>query len=110
MRLAITILITLIFAVSETLRAEQTLIYEKIGESELKLFIDRPTKWTASDKRPAIVFYFGGGWVSGAPTQFQIQSEYLTAMMALQFVMVWWFPQETKGVSLEAMEGRMGTH
>jgi len=27
----------------------------------LKLFIDKPADWKASDKRPAIVFYFGGG-------------------------------------------------
>lgn len=67
----------LLFVAVTTLHAEETLVYKKTGDSELKLFIDRPDDWKASDKRPAIVFFFGGGWVGGRATQFQKQSEYL---------------------------------
>jgi acetyl esterase len=35
-----------------------------------------PNEWKATDKRPAIVFFFGGGWKNGAYTQFVPQSEY----------------------------------
>jgi len=60
-----------------SLRAAEPLTYKKVGERELKLFVEKPADWNASDKRPAIVFFFGGGWVGGSPQQFQKQSEYL---------------------------------
>lgn len=60
-----------------SLRAAEPLTYKKVGERELKLFVEKPADWKASDKRPAIVFFFGGGWVGGSPQQFQKQSEYL---------------------------------
>ena len=55
----------------------ETLLYKRAGDRDLKLFVDRPKGWQATDKRPAIVFYFGGGWVGGSPTQFLKQSQYL---------------------------------
>jgi len=57
--------------------AAETVIYKKLGARELKLLIEKPEGWKASDQRPAIVFYFGGGWVAGNPGQFLKQSEYL---------------------------------
>ena len=57
--------------------AQETLVYKKVAERELKLFIEKPPAWNAADQRPAIVFFFGGGWVGGTPTQFLKQSEYL---------------------------------
>lgn len=55
----------------------ETLIYKKIGDRELKLLIEKPADWKATDQRAALVFFFGGGWVGGSPGQFQGQSEYL---------------------------------
>lgn len=52
-------------------------VYKKAGTRELKLFIEKPAGWKAADRRPAIVFFFGGGWVGGSPEQFLKQSEYL---------------------------------
>jgi acetyl esterase len=37
---------------------------------ELLMRIYRPPGWTDEDNRPAIVFFFGGGWTSGSPDQF----------------------------------------
>lgn len=37
---------------------------------ELLMRIYRPADWVAEDSRPAIVFFFGGGWKSGTPDQF----------------------------------------
>lgn len=36
-----------------------------------------PPDWKATDRRPAAVFFFGGGWVGGSPTQFYPQAAYL---------------------------------
>jgi acetyl esterase/lipase len=52
--------------------------YLKVGETELKVWIFEPT--TPHPKPlPAIVLFFGGGWSSGSPTQFEPQSRYLAA-------------------------------
>lgn len=60
-----------------SLAMAEEIIYKKVAERELKLFVEKPVDWKAADKRPAIVFFFGGGWVGGTPTQFKKQSEYL---------------------------------
>lgn len=60
-----------------TIQAEEALVYKKVADRELSLLIDKPAEWNAADKRPAIVFFFGGGWVGSRATQFQKQSEYL---------------------------------
>ena len=68
---------TLLLSSLITLHAEDSFVYKKAGDRELKLFIEKPSEWKAEDRRPAIVFFFGGGWVGGTPTQFLKQSEYL---------------------------------
>lgn len=71
------IFIGLIFVSLAAARGEETVVYKKAGDRELKLFIEKPADWKAADRRPAIVFFFGGGWVGGTPAQFLKQSEYL---------------------------------
>jgi len=51
--------------------------YKKAGDRELKLYIVNPPNWKLTDKRPAIVWFHGGGWVKGGPNQFSNQSKYL---------------------------------
>ncbi len=55
--------------------AEQ--VYKQTPQGELKLFVHYPPDWKATDRRPAIVFFFGGGWRQGTPNQFLTQAEYL---------------------------------
>ncbi len=61
-------------------------VYKKVGERELKLWVLTPPDWKAADRRPAIVFFHGGGWVAGSPAQFNEQSKYLASrgMVAIQ--------------------------
>ena len=72
-------LLALLLVPSPRLLGADTVIYKRVEERELKLFIEKPASWKAADQRPAIVFFFGGGWVSGTPEQFLKQSEYLAA-------------------------------
>jgi acetyl esterase len=51
-------------------------IYKTVGERKLALTFDYPPDWKPSDKRPAIVFFFGGGWTSGSIVAFKPQAEY----------------------------------
>ena len=33
----------------------------------LRLFVVKPEGWRAGDRRPALMFFFGGGWTTGTP-------------------------------------------
>jgi len=61
-------------------------VYKTVDGRDLKLYVVKPTDWKATDQRPAIVFFHGGGFVSGGPTQFSLHSEYLASrgMVAVQ--------------------------
>ena len=54
-------------------------IYKKIGDIELPIHIFEPKNHQSKDRRPAIVLFFGGGWRSGSPKQFQNHCEYLAS-------------------------------
>jgi acetyl esterase len=54
-------------------------IYKKTPQNNLKLLVDYPPGWKGSDKRPAILFFFGGSWKYGSPAQFKIQATYLAS-------------------------------
>jgi len=51
-------------------------VYKTIGEESLRMHIFDETPDSATD-RPAIVFFFGGGWVGGNPKQFFPHCRYL---------------------------------
>lgn len=56
-----------------------TMIYKKIGTVELKLHVFNPEDHKPTDKRPAIIFFFGGGWIGGSPSQFYPHCEHLAS-------------------------------
>ena len=45
----------------------------------LDLHVFTPEDYQTSDSRPAIVFFFGGGWNSGSPSQFHPHCQYLAS-------------------------------
>lgn len=57
--------------------AEESVTYKRVGDRELKLSIEKPASWKPGAGLPAVVYFFGGGWVGGNPGQFKPQSEYL---------------------------------
>ncbi len=77
------ILLTLLFAINlfgaskpEPTRSE---VYKTASGTKLKIFIFEPEGHKASEKRPAAVFFFGGGWNGGTPSQFYAHCEYLAS-------------------------------
>lgn len=55
----------------------RTEIYRSAGDVDLQAWIVEPTGHGAGDRRPAIVFFFGGGWNGGTPGQFRPHAAYL---------------------------------
>ncbi len=54
-------------------------VYKTIGDVQLKLWIFNPDGHRDTDTRPAIVFFFGGGWTNGSPKQFEQHCKHLAS-------------------------------
>lgn len=54
-------------------------VYKRVGARELKLYVIAPPEAKATERRPALVMFHGGGWVQGGPGQFNMQSSYLAS-------------------------------
>ena len=48
----------------------QSLVYKETPQGLLVITPYLPDDWSESDLRVGVAFFFGGGWVSGTPTQF----------------------------------------
>ncbi|MBI5769198.1 MAG: alpha/beta hydrolase [Verrucomicrobia bacterium] len=51
-------------------------VYKTAGDTKLSLWIFEPANGPKTN-RPAIVFFFGGGWTNGSPGQFEQHCRYL---------------------------------
>lgn len=56
--------------------AARRLCYKKTPQRDLFAHLYFPADWKPTDRRVAIVFYFGGGWTQGNPSQFATQAEH----------------------------------
>lgn len=75
-----TLLICILTLTAHAAPTPDTIIeYKKVGDVSLSLHIFNPPNHKATDKTPAIVFFFGGGWVGGSASHFYPQSEYLAS-------------------------------
>ena len=52
-----------------TLPGAETFVFKKVGETDVLLHVVKPKGWAASDTRPCLVAFFGGGWSSGTPAK-----------------------------------------
>lgn len=58
---------------------DRRILYKKLGDVQLFLHVFLPWDHSPDDRRPAIVFFFGGGWKGGVPDQFFPQAGYLAS-------------------------------
>jgi acetyl esterase len=62
---------------------EETAYFEmayRTEEPALMMRIYRPVDWKEDDNRPAVVFFFGGGWKAGTPDQFDAHCRRLSEL------------------------------
>lgn len=45
----------------------ETFVYRTATPEPQRLFVVKPAGWKASDRRGALMFFFGGGWTTGTP-------------------------------------------
>jgi acetyl esterase len=60
-------------------------VFKRTPQRDLKLFVDYPADWKKGDRRPAIVFWHGGGFTQGNAGQFYYQANYFAERGAVCF-------------------------
>jgi acetyl esterase/lipase len=60
------------------IKSDQTYIYKQIEDTDLNLWVFNPPNHNLNSPKPAIVFFFGGGFRKGTPEQFVKHCEYLS--------------------------------
>jgi acetyl esterase/lipase len=63
----------------EGFQPDKEVVYKLVGDLKLRLHVFTPPDHKPSDKRAAIVFFFGGGWNVGSPSQFFPHCDYLAS-------------------------------
>jgi acetyl esterase len=63
----------------EPARPTRTVEYKSVGDVKLRLHMFEPAGHSAAEPRPAIVFFFGGGWNGGSPQQFYEHCRYFAS-------------------------------
>jgi acetyl esterase/lipase len=65
------------FAVASDEPTTRTFAYKTIPGGALEMVVHDPPGWKETDRRPAVVFFFGGGWENGTIGAFQRQADRL---------------------------------
>lgn len=55
----------------------ERLVYKNVIGKELALWVYKPSDWKPADRRPCVLWFFGGGWKVGTREQFAEQSKFL---------------------------------
>jgi acetyl esterase/lipase len=82
------IIFTLLLMIPLFVMAQKTEMveYKVIDTTHLTLKVFSPADVVAGKKYPAIVFFFGGGWVTRAITQFETQAKYFAKRGMVCFI------------------------
>lgn len=95
MRTSLAILLTTLFTLAlraETVKhdfvgAASADVYKRASGDDLWIYrFDPPGHNPQEDKRPAVVFFFGGGWNGGSVAQFEKHAKYLASRGMVAFV------------------------
>jgi acetyl esterase/lipase len=54
-------------AIPVALPGAETYVYRDGQPGPMRLYVFKPKNWKPEDHRPALVFFFGGGWTRGTP-------------------------------------------
>ncbi len=90
-RLLLSLSLSLLLSLSATAattaepKPDRLTTYKTVNGLELKLHVFEPKGHQPSDRRPAIVFFFGGGWTSGEAKQFYQQARALADQGMIAF-------------------------
>ena len=58
--------------------SQQRLVYKQVDSTTLSMEVHEPVKMEADKKYPAMIFFFGGGWVGGSLEHFAHHARYFS--------------------------------
>jgi acetyl esterase/lipase len=65
--------------IRQSLAGAKVEIYKTVGDVQLKMYLYLPREHQPRDRMSAVVFFFGGGWKAGTPSQFSQHCRYLAS-------------------------------
>ena len=79
------------FAMNPSLQAKpfnqlDRVVFKNASGVDLNIHIIKPDRWVQSDQRPAIVFYYGGGWRNAYLTAFESHARYYASQGLVCFI------------------------
>jgi acetyl esterase/lipase len=77
--------------------------YKAIDTTKLTVKVFYPENFETKDKFPAMVFYFGGGWITRAITQFETQSRYFAQRGMVCFIVDYRVTKTDKTTPFESL-------
>jgi acetyl esterase len=80
------ILLALIVSFYNSTQAQKKILYKQIDTIKLHVDIYYPPSYDSTKNYPAIVFFFGGGWINGDRKQFVHHAEYFSKRGAVCFL------------------------
>ncbi len=72
-------ILVLLVAVCGWAITREDFVFRETPQGKLSMTVFYPVGWKASDKRPGILFFFGGGFVNGDKRQFYSKAGYLAS-------------------------------
>lgn len=79
-------------------------VYKETGDTRLHLHRFEPDSLKSTDRRPAVVFFFGGGWVSGTPKHFYEQADVFRKRGIVAFVAEYRVRKRNQTTPFDAVE------
>lgn len=98
-----TILMVSFFANSYCFSQEQVL-YKQIDTTKLFMELYYPEKIDTTQKHPAIVFFFGGGWIGGSTKQFKPHAKYFSQRGMVCFLVDYRVNKQHKTTPFESLK------
>jgi len=83
---------------------DATVVYKTIGGVSLSMNIYRPPDWKAGQKRTAIVFFFGGGWIRGSVEQLEPPAKHFAAKGVVAICVEYRVKDRHRTTPLEAID------
>lgn len=78
---------------------ENKVIYKTIDGRDLAMYFCKPADWEPTDRRGAVVFFHGGGWRGGTPSQFRSQAAELANEGIVSFGPIYRFRSKDNGLT-----------
>ncbi len=84
--------------------AQELLLYKTVDTTQLFIEVRCPEQMSPSKEYPALVFFFGGGWVSGSRAQFEHQADYFAKRGMVCFLVDYRTRNEHKTSPFESLK------